>query len=375
MYLFCGVFYCAYADWKEKCSFVCLFFFGNSQLEAECNHVAAGRKQKDEIMTPLLEKMRQCYQTACAEATKLDEAIGRHFSRLGSDNRTTQVVQRSFSLCGSCNSMMALKKENSGSGNRGGNNRNAQGRNLLFCESCQQGHSLPRGDLKPKTEGEDGGPPVKCPICSFQVIQVQRGGGYEGNGYHLCPYCFSNPPIEHGGVAGGGDFRCFSCSHPSCTLATGIQGSGVDVFPCLFCSQSRQRNQSTGQVRLRKHDKGFMLSCSNYRASQCKYTIWLPRAASNVEIESSCCPNCSNNEKSVRKIKFTWKPGSVPPPYFRENIVCILCDGHFREDFQINLPQFNRVTPNQRGGRSSGGRGYGQRGGGRGRGRGGGYQR
>ena len=341
----------------------------NSQLEAECNHVAAGRKQKDEVMSPILEKMRQCYQTACLEATKLDEAIGRRFSRLGSDNRNSQMVQRHFSLCGSCNSLMAFKKENSGaSGNRGSNNRNAQGRNFLFCENCQQGHSLPRGKMKAKTERDNGGPPLKCPICSFQIIQVQRGEGYEGNGYHVCPKCFSDPPIEHGGAAGGGDFRCFNCSHPSCSLATGTQSSGVDVFPCRFC-----RNQPIGQVRLRKHDKGHMLSCSNYRATQCKYTIWLPREASNVEIDSNCCAACSNNGDSVRKIKFTWKPGSVPPPYCRENTVCILCDRHFREDFRINLPQFNRVTPNQRGVRGGRGRGYGGRGDGRGRGRRGGY--
>ena len=324
-------------------------------------------------MRHLLEKMRQCYQTACADAAKLDEAVGRRFSRIGSDNRTSQVVQRRFSLCGSCNSLMALKRESSDTtGNRGGHNRNASGRNLLFCESCQQGYSLPRGKMHPKTEGESG-PPVKCPICSFQVIQVQRGEGYEGNGYHVCPKCFSDPPIEHGGAAGGGHFRCFNCTHRSCDLASGTQGSGIDVFPCPFCSQSRQRNQQIGQVRLRKHDKGFMLSCSNhYRTTQCKYTIWLPREASDVQIDSNCCPNCSIDGRSVRQIKFTWKPGSVPPPYFRESTVCILCDRRFRGDLGVTLPQLNQVTPNQRGGWGprAAGRGYGQRGGGRSGGRG-----
>jgi hypothetical protein len=37
------------------------------EMEAECNHVAAGRKTKEEIMIPILEKMRQCYETATQE--------------------------------------------------------------------------------------------------------------------------------------------------------------------------------------------------------------------------------------------------------------------------------------------------------------------
>lgn len=88
------------------------------KTEAECNHVAAGRKTKDNIMVPLLAKMRSCYNMVTQEAHKLDEAVARHFSRLGTNNDTTQVMQANFSECGMCHSMMALKQEHNA---RGGN--------------------------------------------------------------------------------------------------------------------------------------------------------------------------------------------------------------------------------------------------------------
>lgn len=322
------------------------------ELEAECNHVAAGRKQKDEIMSPILEKMRQCYQTACVEARKLDEAIGRRFSRLGTDNRTTETIEHQFSLCGSCNAMMDLKRINGG-----GNNRNDTPSKLLFCGTCQQGHMLPRGSMKAKVEAETGRLPIKCPICSFQVVQVLRGEGYTGNGYHFCPKCYSDPPIEHGGVAGA-DFRCFLCTNRNCELATGSAGAEIIVFPCPFCSRSSPRNHPVGQVRLKKQSTGYNLGCSNWKNPiNCKYTIWCPKEAENVEVDATNCEACSIDGKTVPRFKFTWKRGSVPPLYGRDTTVCILCDRRLQHDFQINVPQLNLVTPNQRCSRVAAGRG------------------
>lgn len=349
-------------------------------MEAECNHVAAGRKAKDAVFGPLLEKMRSCYITACAEASKLDDAVGRRFSRRGAgNNQNLQVVKRNFSACGVCNSLMTLKREQSeGQGNRGNNNRNnnnnARRSMIVYCETCREGWGLPqRGSMHAKTEGENGGPPVKCPICSYQVIQVKRGDGYEGNGYHFCPKCYSDPPTEHGGSAEGRDFRCFECTHQNCSLASGTRGGEVEAYPCPFCAQNRQARQPAGSVKLRKNSRGFVLSCSNYSApSRCQYTIWLPKEASTIEVvDANSCPNCSTNGKAVKLIKFVWKPGSVPPAFDRESTVCILCDGNFRQAMHVSLPSFNRVAPNNNrrggsGGRGTAGRGAGQRGAGRG---------
>ena len=345
------------------------------EMEAECNHVAAGRKTKEQIMVPILAKMRQCYDTATQEAHKLDEAVGRHFSRLGSSNDTTQVVQANFSGCGICHNQMALKQER----NARGTGRNASRRKLVYCDTCRAGWNLPRGEVQPKTENDNGGPPIKCPICNYQVIKVMRGEGYEGNGYHVCPKCFSDPPREHGGAQGGGEFRCFSCRHATCALASGTPGGDVEVLTCPFCHPpgGRAGADSTGKVNLRKTSRGYVLSCNKYTPGQanCPYTIWLPKECQVVSIPSgdenqdTVCPACSTGARVVRKVHFVWKPGSVPSHLGRECTVCVLCDVEFRRDMHISLPQPNQVMAQPRQQRGTGG---GRGGGGGARGRGGG---
>jgi DNA topoisomerase-3 len=316
------------------------------EMEHECNLVASAQKTKEDIIGPILNKMRQCYITATSEAQKLDDAVARHFPRIGTGDAMV-VLQANFSECGDCQNRMVLKQERNARG-RGGDQQQQQRspRKLVFCNTCQAGWALPRGQPLPKTE-ENGGAAVKCPICSFQVIRVERGDGYEGNGYHVCPKCFTDSPPDHGG-GNGGDFRCFSCTHPSCSLSGGTLGGDVEVFACPFC---RQHGTQTGKITLRKNSRGFVLSCSNYSArNKCSYTVWLPRASQSVSIpdgDENTCTRCSTRGP-VRKVSFVWKPGSVPPHLGRDCTVCILCDVSFRQDLQVNLPQMDQVTTNNR---------------------------
>jgi len=301
-------------------------------------------------MAPILAKMLDCFRRANAEVEKLDQAVGRHFPRLGASNDAT-VLQARFSECGGCQGAMALKQM---AGNNR-SNRNAIRRKLLFCETCRTGLPLPRGELQPMTDNDNGGDnPFRCPICQYQVIKILRGDGYTGNGYQVCPKCFSDPPVAHGGEQGGGDFRCFSCSHPSCKLAGGTQGGDISVFPCPFCRQGRQQNQAN--IMLRKTSRGHVLSCNSYsggsnRGNRCQYTVWLPKEASSISIpngDENICRRCSSGNNSVRTIQFVFRPGSVPPHIGRECTVCILCDSAFRQDLHISLPQQNQVTTHAR---------------------------
>ncbi len=308
------------------------------EMEAECNYVALGQKTKQDIMAPILAKMKECFIRANAEAHKLDEAVARHFPRLGASNETSTVLQADFSECGVCHSLMTLKQATNN--NRGSNNtnRNVSRRKLLFCSTCQLGLGLPRGDLQPMTETNDAR--VKCPICQYQVVRIVRGDGYTGNGYHVCPKCFSDPPLEYGG-AQNADFRCFLCQHPTCRLASGTQGGDVEVYPCPICAPQ-------GKVMLRKNSRGHVLSCNAGRA-KCNYTVWLPKEASTISIpENLTCTSCSTAGRTVRKVHFVWKPGSVPPHLDRECTVCVLCDVGFRQDLQVSLPQPGQVMTNAR---------------------------
>lgn len=322
------------------------------ETEAECNHVASGVKTKAEIMAPLIAKMKLCYEVTTQEAEKLDSAISRYFSRIGTNNETTDIIHDVFSMCGRCQGSMSLKQERPARGTQ------TTPRKVLFCPTCLVGHFLPRGIPHPKRQNENGGDsPAICPICNFQVIQISRGYGYDGNGYNLCPKCFSDPPLTYGGSSNG-DFRCFECQHPACSLALGTPGGDIAVFACPFCYEGSERvsRDCVNNVVLRKNSRGYLLSCNKFVQGQdrCSYTIWLPKAIRAVTVmagdenSNDICTNCSIDGKVVRKVKFAWRPGSVPAYLGNDCTTCILCDVNLRRDLEISLPQQNRVATRPR---------------------------
>ncbi|KAL7572581.1 hypothetical protein ACA910_000398 [Epithemia clementina (nom. ined.)] len=381
------------------------------EMEAECNHVAAGRKAKQQVLVPLLSKMKQTFQTAVAEAHKLDAAMAQHFARVGTNHETWQVVQNQFSRCGQCQTLMTLKQQANNGARGGGNNNNNRRKVLLFCSTCNVGWPLPRSGIPhPHTTANS---PTICPLCQFQVVHMQRGEGYEGNGYALCPKCFSNPPVEFGGAAGGQQFKCFECQNTACPLSSAIVGGETPVFACPFCSNNNDnrltnnQEQAAAQVSLKRNSRGFVLSCNRYqsdRGRRCPYTIWLPKQCQTVSVvgtdnnndenyqpnpngsvaDAVVCNQCSSTHGDVvRLISIQWKPGSVPPHYGRETTVCVVCDSEFRQEFHINLPQPGQVVPTRpntttaaannrgRGAANNGRGGGGGRAAGRGNGRGG----
>lgn len=299
-------------------------------------------------MGPILNKMKDCFIRATAEAKKLDEAVARHYPRLGTDETTASVIQRNFSICGTCQGGLVLKQTRH-SANQG-SRATQQTRKLLYCDTCALGLTLPkRGRFQAVTNPENGNRPICCPICQFQAVQVVRGDGYEGNGYKLCPKCFSDPPTEHGGDGSGTDFRCFNCQHPACTLATGTVGGDTKAYSCPFCGPN-----GNGEVVVRKNARGFVLSCNAYNSGndRCQYTVWLPKESSQVSVlegPAGICRACSNTSQSdVHKLQFVWRSGSVPPHIGRETTACVLCDAGFRQEFNIRLPQMNQVDTTTR---------------------------
>lgn len=342
------------------------------EMEAECNAVAGGRKSKEAVLGPVLAKMLECFKQVNLEANKLDEAMARHFNRLGSNNSRYVLLQANFSRCGTCNGMMALKQQ-AGDGERRGanpgrNQSNLGPSKLLHCPTCSRAHLLPRyhQQVSPATKPGDQHEPLTCPICHFQIVKCEN----DGKSYHACPKCFSDPPADHGGDPST-DFPCSRCTHPTCALATGVRGADVAVFPCPFCPAEG----NAGGVHLRRSATGFRLSCSNGGKDDCQFVVWLPKAARDICVqggaevdgaagEAAVCRNCSAPNKPVRKLTFVWKVGSVPPHYDREMTACVLCDRNLKSDMEIRIPCVNQVQP-RRTGSTGGGRGRG-----RGRGRG-----
>ena len=315
------------------------------EVEHECNLVANGQKTMQDIMQPILAKMKEIFERATADAHKLDAAMARHFAPLG-ETRSV-VLQARFSECGACHNMMSLKETQPRQDNNNNNNNNGnhQQRKIVYCDTCRVGLTLPKANqIHPATAQENGGgPPVKCPICQYQVVRVVTSSG---TSYTVCPKCYTDPPGDHGGDATGGEtFPCFKCSHPTCSLATGTQGGDIEVFSCPFCTQ--------GKITLRKTSRGsYSLSCSNYSGrDRCAYSIWMPKEASSVAVpdgDAALCRRCSTDGRQVRMLRFVWKTGSVPMHMGHECTVCVLCDAAFRQDMNIRLPQPNQVIPTQR---------------------------
>lgn len=334
------------------------------KMEAECNDVANGRKRKEEIMEPILAKMLECFTRVNDESHKLHTAVARHFTKIGCNEANTTLIRGNFSVCGQCSGMTTLKELK-------GNNNNQQRRNrqdnnvtrtkIVHCSTCSHALRLPKGNPSPMTK-PSGEEPLSCPICNFQVIKIGQGQGYTGNGYHVCPNCFSNAPSEHGGSSTSGDFRCFNCTHPTCTLASATKGGDVQILACPFCESSG----TSGKITLRKNSRSYVLSCSNYITNgsreRCQYTIWLPKEASKISVPDDesgggggnendnqnvaprhICNRCSTPTKVVRKLHFQWKPGSVPPDFDREHIACVLCDPLLKNELNVSIPSLNQV--------------------------------
>lgn len=315
------------------------------EMEAECNAVAAGRKSKEAILGPILAKMLDVFKKANDEVTKLDTAVERHFTRLGSNNRYTLLIPN-FSQCGTCSGMMALKQHVGGGG---------QGYKVLHCPTCSKAHIMPKYHQQVFAATKQGaaGESLTCPICRFQLIKCEN----DGNSYHICPKCFSEPPQDHGGDSST-DFPCSKCTHPTCSMATGTHGGDREVFSCPFCTA----DGNTGSISLKRSTNGFRLSCSNGGRDRCQFVIWLPKAAKEVFVENtddyeSICQGCTTQHRKVLKIKFVWKQGSVPPHYDRELTTCILCDDQLKQDMDIRIPSMNQVQPRRTASARDNGRG------------------
>jgi len=330
-------------------------------------------------MAVILAKMQECFATASAEANKLDEAVARHFTRIGANAQNLTLLTPNFSICGSCNRSMALRQVPSNQNGRGDNQQSNLKIKILVCSPCSFACRLSRGVPNPVSDFNTG--PQLCPICNYQVIKITEGDGYAGNGYTLCPKCYTEPPVEHGG-AGLNDFPCKKCTHPTCALAGGVPGGDVEIYSCPFCAPFG----SAGKIFLKKNAKGFVLSCSNHStgARSCEYIVWLPKEAIAIAIPGEdetlpgpdlFCSNCTKPNAIVRKLKFTWRSGSLPTSYDREVVACILCDDLFKGDIlRINLPALDRVrvrsTNDHINGRARGGGRSSGNSAGRGRGRG-----
>ena len=139
-------------------------------IEADCQRIAKGEAEKEEVVRKCLEDMKHCFQVCSREANKLDIAMEKHFTALGLGGNEYHVVTAEFSRCGDCRNMMELRS----TGNGVATSR------YLYCGECMKSYIMPRGELT--------GNPNSCAICSFQAVGVRNAEN--GKEHTVCPKCF-----------------------------------------------------------------------------------------------------------------------------------------------------------------------------------------
>jgi hypothetical protein len=203
-------------------------------IEADCQRIAKGQANRADVVRNCLASMRECFLVCSREADKLDQAMRKYFGAKGAGGVAAgqfRLLQRNFSLCGTCSASMELRTElaaaeegggagdemdvdeeggggedggRTGAERRGrerGGGRGGRGRGrdntataataaaaaatssrYLFCtaETCKTVLNLPRGEVAPLA--------VHCAICKYQALSVRN---VETNKEHsICPFCF-----------------------------------------------------------------------------------------------------------------------------------------------------------------------------------------
>lgn len=168
-------------------------------IEADCQKIARGEANKQEVVRKCLEDMRHCFLVCTREAGKLDASMDKYFSALGvGDAENFRVAEVGLSLCGDCRGPMDLRVSSAPAqaapveAPRGGRGA-AHGTDVpavaagagntkryLFCAPCRKSYIVPRGDLSAHA--------VHCAICSFQALSVRNAE--TGKEHTVCPKCF-----------------------------------------------------------------------------------------------------------------------------------------------------------------------------------------
>ena len=125
-------------------------------MEQNCVRVSKGEMTKQEAIDMCLAEMKPLFEDVVRNASSLDNAVARRFSRLGETANASTVVRHNFSKCGVCSKKMALKKS-----------KGADGANFLHSATCSKAHSLPTKLSDDAVISPTG---HMCPECRYAIM-------------------------------------------------------------------------------------------------------------------------------------------------------------------------------------------------------------
>ena len=199
--------------------------FLRANMESDCSRIARGEVDKNEVIKRHIKDMRTCFERVTRESNTIIQAVSQRFHRIGDPDSNFIINQRDISNCGSCGNMMELRSSVNQNTNNTNNNNNMEeeeeeeerkgGRNnrykkrkrgpksqsathnpsnlsplsYLHCIHCSKSYSIPY-NFKTLSLYL---PPHNCPLCNFQIVQVQTNLDQT---FSFCPSCYSNPPSQ-----------------------------------------------------------------------------------------------------------------------------------------------------------------------------------
>ena len=285
--------------------------FLRAAMEADCQRIARGELNKEEVVRRCLLEMRDCFQKVTTSAHMLDTAVSKYYGgKETTDASKFQTLAVAVAVCGMCKGRMDLKQDST----------DPRSPRVIHCEACKKVYTF-------RSKGEVSKTTIICPLCEFGVVKIVIPD--KGTEMHMCPYCNEHPPAPPDGPADGqaGNFVCWNCAHDACPLAGRLLGGHVDVAPC--------RESCGGVMRLKKKKDGssYFLSCNNYPACKGKAFFLPDFFKSAVPQEQQVCAGCTSAAgMPVRKLLLA-KDFSKAPPFVSNQpfLLCVGCDGLFQE--------------------------------------------
>lgn len=281
-----------------------------ARQEAAMKRIASGEVAQSPMIVDALSAYSALYESLRTHAAEMEAAISNHLSSFSAAEWRTH--RASFSTCGGCGGKAALKY---GPTTAGSSRRDR----ALYCTTCAASHILPfHGNLDAHNH--------VCPICNFQTLSVTNTE--RNTSHYVCPFCFSHPPQDAADnpTAAETSFRCFTCTHVGCALATGSASNGGGAPPsvatCGTCSSALALRQAAGGGR------GWRVACSSPNCT----VYFFPRCITAVEATADTCPTPACQGASLLELR--WTASALPRGLDPMTRGCIWCDPRYAHTLQ-----------------------------------------
>lgn len=299
-----------------------------AKQEEQLKQIQSSSMQASEVLHNVLSDYKTKFQHLRQNRNTIDVVFQQRFP--GATTQSWDTLIPNFSRCGTCRQRMDLKgtsngvrlprpRRQSNSRARGRGSSRGRGRTsshasirlegadrALQCNRCNKTLKVPRNGALEASEHE-------CPICNYQVVQITN---MTSNAQHtVCPKCMNEPPQDRNTNPEGktSEFRCFSCTHATCSLAKGSPPGNADVARCPRCDRACVlREASTGTI---------LISCSGGR-NVCDFVYFFPRGVvAQVRRAQGTCTRCGS-----ARLNASFEAGAVPHGASSTFVGCVWCD-------------------------------------------------